>query len=171
MSAVDPRLLQLYNRELGYLRRRAVEFSEDHRQVAGRLGIDAPTDPDPHVERLLEGVAYLNARVQLKLEDQFPAFTQYLLDALYPHYLAPTPAMAIIDYQPREGDEGLAGGVVHPRGSEIRASLSGDSHAPVEFRTGFEVTLWPLKITAVEYSGSSVKSAAYLEVRTPRTPQ
>ena len=151
MSAVDPRLLQHYNRELGYLRRRAVEFSEDHRQVAGRLGIDAPTDPDPHVERLLEGVAYLNARVQLKLEDQFPAFTQYLLDALYPHYLAPTPAMAIVEYRPRDGDEGLAQGVVHPRGSEIRATLTGDTTAPVEFRTGFDVKLWPLKIAAVEY--------------------
>ncbi len=151
MSAVDPRLLGFYNRELGYLRRRAVEFSEDHRQVAGRLGIDAPTDPDPHVERLLEGVAYLNARVQLKLEDQFPAFTQYLLDALYPHYLAPTPAMAILEYKPRDGDEGLKEGVLHPRGSEITASLTGDQRTPVLFRTGFDVRLWPLKVAAVEY--------------------
>ena len=173
MSAIDPRLLQLYNRELGYLRRRAVEFSEDHRQVAGRLGIDAPTDPDPHVERLLEGVAYLNARVQLKLEDQFPAFTQYLLDALYPHYLAPTPAMAIVDFKPRDGDEGLAAGMLHARGSAIRATLTGDTHAPVEFRTGFDVTLWPLKIAAVEYlptraavaSACGATAAAGLRIR------
>ena len=160
MSAVDPRLLRLYNRELGYLRRRAVEFSEDHRQVAGRLGIDAPTDPDPHVERLLEGVAYLNARVQLKLEDQFPAFTQYLLDALYPHYLAPTPAMAILEYRPRDGDEALAKGVAHPRGSAVRATLDGDTAAPVEFRTGFDVTLWPLKVAAVEYLPTRAAVAA-----------
>jgi type VI secretion system protein ImpG len=160
MSAIDPRLLRHYNRELGYLRRRAVEFAEDHRQVAGRLGIDAPTDPDPHVERLLEGVAYLNARVQLKLDDQFPAFTQYLLDALYPHYLAPTPAMAIMEYKPRDGDEGLQVGITHPRGSEIRASLDGDSHAPVEFRTGFDVTLWPFKIAAVEYLPTRAAVAA-----------
>ncbi len=160
MSAIDPRLLRLYNRELGYLRRRAVEFSEDHRQVAGRLGIDAPTDPDPHVERLLEGVAYLNARVQLKLEDQFPAFTQYLLDALYPHYLAPTPAMAILEYKPRDGDEALAMGVMHPRGSEIRATLDGDTSAPVEFRTGFDVKLWPLKVDQVEYLPTRAAVAA-----------
>lgn len=151
MTAVDPRLLRHYNNELLYLRRRAVEFSEDHRQVAGRLGIDAPTDPDPHVERLLEGVAYLNARVQLKLDERFPAFTQYLLDALYPHYLAPTPAMAIMEYTPRAGDEALAKGIVHPRGSAIQTWLDGDAHARVEFRTGFEVTLWPIRVAAVEY--------------------
>ncbi len=91
MSAIDPRLLGHYNRELSYLRRRAGEFAEDHRQVAGLLGLDAPTDPDPHVERLMEGVAYLNARVRLKMDEQFPVFTQYLLDSLYPHYLAPAP--------------------------------------------------------------------------------
>lgn len=151
MTAIDPRLLRHYNDELLSLRRRAVEFSEDHRQVAGRLGIDAPTDPDPHVERLLEGVAYLNARVQLRLDDQFPAFTQYLLDALYPHYLAPTPAMAILEYAPREGDEALAKGIRHPRGSAIQAWLEGDTHARVQFRTGQDVTLWPIKVAAVEY--------------------
>lgn len=151
MTTIDPRLLRHYNDELLYLRRRAVEFSEDHRQVAGRLGIDAPTDPDPHVERLLEGVAYLGARVQLRLDDQFPAFTQYLLDALYPHYLAPTPAMAIMEYTPREGDEALAKGILQPRGSGIQAWLDGDTHARVQFRTGFDLTLWPFRVAAVEY--------------------
>lgn len=160
MSATDPRLLRHYNQELSYLRRRAVEFSEDHRQVAARLGVDAPTDPDPHVERLLEGVAYLNARVQLKLDDQFPAFTQYLLDALYPHYLAPTPAMAIMEFQPRPGDEELAKGVLHPRQSQIKATLDGDTTAPVEFRTAFDVRLWPIKVTAVDYLPTRAAVAA-----------
>ena len=160
MTAVDPRLLRHYNDELLYLRRRAVEFSEDHRQVAGRLGIDAPTDPDPHVERLLEGVAFLNARVQLKIDDRFPAFTQYLLDALYPHYLAPTPAMAILEYAPRAGDEALAKGIVHPRGSAIQAWLEGDAHARVQFRTGFDVTLWPVRVAAVEYLPTRAAVAA-----------
>ena len=104
MSATDPRLLSAYNRELMYLRRRAGEFAEDNRQVAGMLGLDAPTDPDPHVERLMEGVAYLNARVRVKMEEEFPRFTQSLLEALYPHYLAPTPAMAIIALRPQDGD-------------------------------------------------------------------
>ena len=157
---MDPRLLQHYNRELGYMRRQAVEFSEAHRQVAGRLGLDAPTDPDPHVERLLEGVAYLNARVQLKLEDQFAPFSQYLLDALYPHYLAPTPAMAIVAFQPRAGDEALAEGILHPRGSSIEAVLASETETPVQFRTAFDVRLWPIAISAVEYLPTRAAVAA-----------
>ncbi|MGH1558784.1 type VI secretion system baseplate subunit TssF [Caulobacter segnis] len=54
--------------------------------VAGRLRPErAPADTDPYVERLLEGVAFLGARVKLKLQDQFPDFTQHLLNAIQPH--------------------------------------------------------------------------------------
>jgi type VI secretion system protein ImpG len=146
MSAIDPRLLGHYNRELSYLRRRAGEFAEDHRQVAGLLGLDAPTDPDPHVERLMEGVAYLNARVRLKMDEQFPVFTQYLLDSLYPHYLATTPAMGIVAITPKD-DPGIKSGAL-------------DSTLPVQFRTGFDVTLWPIKLGGVEYLPTRAAVAA-----------
>ena len=159
MSAIDPRLLGHFNRELSYLRRRAGEFAEDHRQVAGLLGLDAPTDPDPHVERLMEGVAFLNARVRLKMDEQFPVFTQYLLDSLYPHYLATTPAMGIVTITPKD-DAGIKGGVVHPRGSALVASLAGDATLPVQFRTGFNVTLWPIKLGGVEYLPTRAAVAA-----------
>ena len=159
MSAIDPRLLGHYNRELSYLRRRAGEFAEDHRQVAGLLGLDAPTDPDPHVERLMEGVAYLNARVRLKMDEQFPVFTQYLLDSLYPHYLAPAPAMAIIAIRPKD-DAGSKSGITHARGSSLVASLTGDATLPVQFRTGSDVTLWPIKLGNVEYLPTRAAVAA-----------
>ncbi len=159
MSAIDPRLLGHYNRELSYLRRRAGEFAEDHRQVAGLLGLDAPTDPDPHVERLMEGVAYLNARVRLKMDEQFPVFTQYLLDSTYPHYLATTPAMGIVAIRPKD-DAGIKGGVLHPRGSALVAALTGDATLPVQFRTGFDVTLYPLKLGGVEYLPTRAAVAA-----------
>ncbi|WP_310498769.1 type VI secretion system baseplate subunit TssF [Sandarakinorhabdus sp.] len=160
MSAIDPRLLGAYNRELMYLRRRSAEFAEDHRQVAGMLGLDAPTDPDPHVERLMEGVAYLNARVRVKMEEQFPIFTQSLLEALYPHYLAPTPAMGIIALQPMPGDATPPEGVLHPRGSSLFAALAGDLTQPVQFTTGQDVQLWPLAVTAIEYLPTRAAIAA-----------
>ena len=92
---MDPRLLQFYNEELTYLREGAREFGEEHETAAQQLGLKTPNDPDPYVERLLEGVAFLGARVQLKLADQFPEFTQHLLAAIQPHYLAPTPSICI----------------------------------------------------------------------------
>lgn len=158
---MDPRLLRFYNEELAYLREGAREFGEEHETVAARLGLKTPNDPDPHVERLLEGVAFLGARVQLKLSDQFPEFTQHLLAAIQPHYLAPTPSICIAGFDPKEGDPVLAEGYVVPRGTSLTATASEHANTPVVFRTGHAVTLYPLKITEVEYLGSRTAVAAF----------
>ena len=91
---MEPRLLTLYNGELQHLREMGAEFAREFPKVASRLGIDGTEVADPYVERLLEGAAFLAARVQLKLDAEFPRFTQRLLEIVYPSYLAPTPSMA-----------------------------------------------------------------------------
>lgn len=158
---MDPRLLHFYNEELAYLREAAREFGEEHETVAARLGLKTPTDPDPYVERLLEGVAFLGARVQLKLEDQFPEFTQHLLAAIQPHYLAPTPSMCVAGFDPKDSDPLLAEGYVVPRGTALNATATDHGNAPVTFRSGHDVTLYPLKITEVEYLASRTAVASY----------
>ena len=52
------------------------------------------------VSGLLEGAAFLAARVQLKLKHEFPEFTNNLLEQLVPHYLAPTPSAMIVQVDP-----------------------------------------------------------------------
>jgi type VI secretion system protein ImpG len=158
---VDPRLLRFYNDELGYLREAAREFGEENETVAGRLGLKTPTDPDPYVERLLEGVAFLGARVQLKLNDQYPEFTQHLLHAVQPHYLAPMPSICVAGFDPKEGDQILIKGHKVPRGTELVATASDQGNAAVPFRTGHEVTLWPLRISEVEYLSSRAAVAPF----------
>jgi len=158
---MDPRLLRIYNEELAYLREAAREFGEEHETVAGRLGLKTPTDPDPYVERLLEGVAYLGARVQLKIKDQYPEFTQHLLHAVQPHYLAPTPSFCIAGFEPKEGDAALINGHVVPRNTELRAGGGDNGATQVIFRTGHEVTLWPLKITQAEYLSNRAAVAPF----------
>ncbi len=158
---MDPRLLRVYNEELTYLRETAREFGEENENVAGRLGLMTPSDTDPYVERLLEGVAFLSARVQLKLQDQFPDFTQHLLHAIQPHYLAPTPSICVAALEPRDGDSGLAKGHKVPRLTDLTATARDHGGATVTFRTGHEVTLWPLKILEVEYLPSRASIGAY----------
>lgn len=158
---MDPRLLRLYNEELGYLREAAREFGEEHETVAGRLGLKTPTDPDPHVERLLEGVAYLGARVQLKLSDQYPEFTHHLLHAIQPHYLAPTPSMCIAGFEPKDGDQALIKGHLVTRDTELTALAQDHDNAPVLFRTSQDVRLWPLRIAEVEYLSSRAAVAPF----------
>jgi len=78
---MDERLLNLYNIELRHLREMAGEFAREYPKIAGRLALDRDAKeacPDPYVERLLEGFAWLAARVHLKLDAEFPRFTQVL---------------------------------------------------------------------------------------------
>ena len=158
---MDPRLLRYYNEELSYLRDSAREFGEEHDAVAARLGLKTPTEPDPYVERLLEGVAFLSARVQLKQADQYPEFTQHLLGAIQPHYLGPTPSMCIAAFEPKENDPALASGHVVPRGTQLVATAAQHSNASVTFVTGHAVSLYPLKISEVEFLGSRAAVAGF----------
>ncbi|MGA2500347.1 MAG: type VI secretion system baseplate subunit TssF, partial [Tepidisphaeraceae bacterium] len=82
---MDRRLLNYYNRELQHIREMGAEFAREFPKIAGRLTLDEFSCADPYVERLIEGFAFLAARVQLKLDAEFPRFTQSLLNTIYPH--------------------------------------------------------------------------------------
>jgi hypothetical protein len=106
---------------------------------------------DPYVERLLEGVSFLAARVQLKLDAEFPRFTQALLEIVYPQYLAPTPSMLVARFEPDVNDPSLASGVSVPRHSRMLSAVGGDATTACEFRTAHAVTLWPIAIVSASY--------------------
>lgn len=90
-------LLPYYARELAILRTLAGDFAQQHPKIAGRLSLGREVSQDPHVERLLQGVAFLTAGVQKRLDDDYPQLTDGLLDLLYPHYLRPVPSMTIVE--------------------------------------------------------------------------
>jgi type VI secretion system protein ImpG len=96
--------LDLYNRELQLLNEQAREFAEEYPGIAERLGGILEDRIDPMVGGLLEGTAFLAARVQLKLKHEFPEFTGNLLEQLVPHFLAPTPSAMIVQVVPTFGD-------------------------------------------------------------------
>ena len=69
---MDPRLLRHYEAELSYLRDMGAEFAAEFPKIAARLDIANTEVADPYVERLLEGFAFLAARIQLKMEFGIP---------------------------------------------------------------------------------------------------
>ncbi len=143
---MDPRLLDYYNRELAYVREQGAEFAEKFPKVAARLGMRDIEVGDPYVERLLEAFAFMSARIQLKMDAEFPRFTQRLLDVVYPAYLAPTPAMGIAKFEPSKAEGGSADGYVLPRHTRLRGRLPAHEQTACEFRTAHAITLWPLRI-------------------------
>ncbi len=148
---MDPRLLKYYNRELQYIREMGGEFAKEYPKIAGRLGLEGFECADPYVERLLEGFAFLAGRIQLKLDAEFPRFTQHLLEAVYPHYLSPTPSMAVVKLQPDLTEGGLADGFIIPRNTAIRSLLGKGEQTSCEYRTAHDTTLWPLELDKAEY--------------------
>ena len=149
---MDPRLLSNYNRELQYLREMGGEFAREFPKIAGRLGLESLECSDPYVERLLESFAFLTARVQLKIDAEFPRFSQHLLHMVYPHTLAPTPSMVVLELQPNLSEGALADGFRVARGAALRSLTGRGAETACEYRTAHEVTLWPLELVGAEYT-------------------
>jgi type VI secretion system protein ImpG len=153
-------LLPYYNSELRFLRDMAKGFAEANPKIAGHLRISADAVDDPHVARLMEGFAFLNARTRMKLDDDFPELTTALLDILHPHYLRPVPPMAIMEVAPRTGSVGHR---ILPAGTEVLTEpVDGE---PVRFRTGYPVDLWPIALTGARVTGLPLQAP-----RNPRAP-
>jgi type VI secretion system protein ImpG len=155
---VSDDLLPYYNRELAQLWSLSAEFGEAHPKIARRLRIGTETVEDPHVSRLIETVAFLNARIRRKLDDDFPELTDAMLGVLYPHFLAPIPSMAIVKL---ECDPDLTTGYVVPRGTMIETEpIDGE---PCRFRTAYPTTAWPVAVKTARLDGTPF--------RAPTTPR
>ncbi len=150
---MDPRLLHLFEQEVAYIREMGAEFAKHSPKIGARLGING-TDivQDPYVERLLEGAAFMAARVQLKLDAEFPRFTQALLEIVYPQYLAPTPSMLMAQFHPDLNEPTLAHGTrTVPRGTTLYSMVGPDDATACEFRTAHDVVLLPLQVHSASY--------------------
>jgi type VI secretion system protein ImpG len=137
-------LLEYYSRELTYLRKSGGEFAKRYPKIASRLELGLGPSADPHVERLIESFAFLTARIQRDIENEFPQITSALLNVVYPQFLNPIPSMAIAQF------------VVDPTQGKITTGYVVNRHTPLftetmealscRFRTCYPVVLWPLEI-------------------------
>jgi type VI secretion system protein ImpG len=168
-------LLQYYERELTYLRRLGVEFGRRYPRVASALQLEQTKSDDPHVERLLEGFAFLAARVHLKLDDEFPEITEGLLNLVYPEYLQPIPSMSLVQFELDAEQAKLTTGYRIPRGTLLYTKPVGG--VACRFQTCYETTLWPLQLTQAGWvapqqldppvRGTDCVAALRLELRAP----
>lgn len=150
-------LKQRFAEELRYLRELGREFAEDNPQLAQFLG-DKAGDPD--VERLLEGFAFLTAKLGMKIDDDLPELTHPLLQMLWPNYLRPLPSATIVRFTPQP--DAISKRQSIPKGTRLFAKpVDGIS---CEFRTCTEVNLYPLAIHEVSDAHSRESSVLRIDL-------
>lgn len=105
-----------YQDELEYLLDAGKAFARLHpeaRHLAQRSG-------DPDVERLLEGFAFLSAKIHARLDRGHPQLNQELCEILMPHQLLPTPSCTMLEFRPRL--ESCASSTLLPRGTQVQSA-------------------------------------------------
>ena len=143
-------LLQYYENELRYLRRLGAQFAERYPKVASRLQLEPAKCEDPHVERLLEGFAFLAARVHRRIDHDVPELSEAFLEVLYPQHVRPVPALSIAELHLDPLQGALPGGFLVERDAELRTPpVQG---VPCRFRTAYDTTLWPIRLTDVRWT-------------------
>jgi len=148
---MDRVFLEYYEEELTHIRSLAAEFADMHPAVARNLSLDTVPCPDPYVERLLDGVAYLAARTRLKVDAERSRFARSILEVLYPDLLTPAPATTMAVLKPGQQVQTMNTGHVVARGTRLVSSLQPGLSTRLTFTTVQDVTLWPVEIASVGY--------------------
>lgn len=151
---MNPQLLEHYKKELLHIREMGGEFAQEFPKIAGRLGLETLECSDPYVERLLEGFAFLAARVKLKIDSSYSKLARHLLEMVYPGYLSPTPSMLIAEFNPSMQEGSLAQGFPIERGTRLRSQVPPDTQTECDFRTAHALTLWPVEVSSMRFLGS-----------------
>lgn len=156
---------QSYKSELGFLRDMAREFASTNPEDAGNLGLSSH---DPDVERLLEGVAFLNARTQQALDADFPELLHPLLQQLWPHVLRPSPSIVSVQFNVKNAAS-LPLGTVIPRDTLIhsRALSIGERAESIRFsfRTCYELQILPLVLQESELLTGGARTQIRLQLK------
>lgn len=142
-------MLNYYNRELAYLRRQGAEFARAYPKVAGRLRISEEAVEDPHVSRLLEGVAFLTAQIRQRLDGHFPELAEILMGTLYPDYQAPIPSMTVLQLEAGSAQTHVASLSPHQFFETVVEQMPA-----CRFQSSAEYELAPISVTAAKFENS-----------------
>ena len=141
-----------YNRELAILYEQSAEFAAAYPGIADRLGGLLQENLDPAVAGLLEGTAFMAARVQTRMDEEFRTFSEEMLEQILPGILAPIPSAMLVQAALPLDNKDLAQGVHFPRGDYLDARFrDADRRVSCRFRLSSDLTLWPVAIGDLRY--------------------
>jgi type VI secretion system VasI/ImpG family protein len=144
-------LLDYYRDNLVYIRALAAEFAGEFPKIAGRLSLSEFECQDPYIERLLEGTAFLSARVEKKLDEGYKPFLESVLNSIAPASLYPIPSGAVLELGLNYSNEQVRQYPVLEAGALFDARIP-TINAPCRFSSYGDSPLAPVSIAAAEYA-------------------
>ena len=138
---MSDQFLKFYNAELSYLRKAGDYFSRVHPKTAGHLRMDRQGADDPLVSRILESFAFLTAKCQSQISQDFESLAHSMLSLLLPNALLPTPSMTMVQFSPQEGLDQVQ---KVPSGTLLETTKVVSDYC--RFTTAYEVHVSPLSI-------------------------
>lgn len=149
-----------YQRELDWLLQEGQRFSRVHNEaqhLAQRSG-------DPDAERLLEGFAFLSAKIHARLDSAAPDLLHPLAEVLMPHILRPTPSCAMLEVR-MDASQGRS--VVELPKHALVCSRPMDG-MPLTMRTTRPLRVLPIELESIKLSPQgSGRSRLALVLRGP----
>ena len=141
---MNQNFLDYYQQELKFFRDSAKEFASEYPQIAKRLGLFAPEIEDPYVERLIEAVSFLTARINLKVDAEYPNFLQHIFSIIQPEFTQPIPTAGIVELSPTITK-------TVPKYTPITTYAKRKGDAVCTFSTCHDQLLLPIKVGKVNY--------------------
>lgn len=149
MTAMNKQSIKdYYQTEMQLLNEASSAFAMKHPKQAGHMNIDSLYDRDPHIARLFEGSAYLNARVKQQIDYGVAHIGEALLRQLAPQYLRPYPSMCVV--QLNSLDQRIREKQWIPAGSRLRSEAVGEEKTACEFTTAQPIEWLPLQLLDAE---------------------
>lgn len=142
--------LDYYRENLAHIRGIASEFANEFPKIASRLELSEYNCQDPYVERVLEGTAFLAARVEHKLESGFPRFLETVASSVFPLVTSPIPSYGVMRFTADLSDERLRGDYKMKKGAQFRCKVPG-VETPCVYSTLTDVSVSAAVLRGVSY--------------------
>ena len=165
MSQANNDRLKYFQREIQAPYQEGSEFARHFPKIGRRLAFDVERSHDPHVDRILQSVAFLSGRIRQDMDSEHERLNDMLLDTLYPHLLNPIPAISIARFTATPGSPLTEVEAGHPL---VTQSFSGDK---CYFRSCYPVSLLPLEVQHTEFQVNPLTEKSELTLTCCRTDQ
>ena len=146
---------EYFEAEMRQLLESAQDFAEAYPEQARMLNLNAVKDRDPYVERLLEGMAYLTAQVQKRIDDSVPELSEALLNQLHPALCRDYPSHCVAQFDPGLNPKGIIDMPTQRTLKAVKAHKTKDESPTCEFLTSTAVRVHPLQLVKVHSEENS----------------